>query len=158
MARSGERVWENTLKRIEQSALVPYSAAQMFALVNDIESYPHYMTGCVGAEIVRKGEGWLDARLDLSRMGIKQSFTTHNTLEPPQRIHLSLVKGPFSALEGEWQFRPLDERACRVEFWLEFQVNNPLLALALPKLMRQLASEQVSAVCERARQIYAAVS
>ena len=126
----------------------------MYQLVNDIESYPKFMPGCAGAKVLERGSGWLIARLDLARLGIKQSFTTRNTLKPPVSMSLTLVDGPFDSFSGEWQFVKLNERACKVSFWLEFRVSNALAALALPKLMEHVASEQVDAVCKRARQIY----
>lgn len=45
------------VQRVERSALVAYSAQQMFDLVNDIEAYPQYMDGCVGARVLARGEG-----------------------------------------------------------------------------------------------------
>lgn len=135
--------------------MISYSAQQMFELVNDIEAYPEYMPGCVGAEVLERGDDWLNARLELSRMGLKQSFTTRNTLSAPESMSMSLVDGPFKSLEGQWTFQPLSETACKVVFWLEFNVSNALMAFALPKLMQQVAGEQVDALCKRARQVYA---
>jgi len=34
------------MTRIDRSALVMYSAQQMYALVDDIEHYPAFMQGC----------------------------------------------------------------------------------------------------------------
>lgn len=144
------------MTRIERSALVPFSPEQMFALVNDIESYPEFMPGCSGATILARGDDWLDARLDLLRMGFKQSFSTRNTLQPPATMSMSLLDGPFSSMEGEWNFEMLTESACKVTFWLEFDVRNPILAMTLPTLMEQVTSEQVDALCQRARDVYSA--
>jgi len=142
------------LKKIERSALVSYSAERMFELVNDIEAYPNYMPGCVGAEVLERGEDWLSARLDLSRMGVKQSFSTRNMLDAPRSMKMSLIDGPFSKFSGEWQFLSLSDTACKVVFCLEFEVSNSLAAIALPKLMEHVASEQVSALCKRAKQVF----
>lgn len=142
------------LTKIERNALVAYSDERMFGLVNDIERYPEYMPGCVGASVLTRGEGWLEARLELSRLGIKQAFTTRNTLSPPHSMTMDLVDGPFKSLTGEWQFQRLNDSACKVIFHLSFEVSNPLLALTLPKFMQQVASEQVDALCQRARTQY----
>ncbi|WP_045857803.1 type II toxin-antitoxin system RatA family toxin [Teredinibacter purpureus] len=141
-------------KRIERSALVMFSAEQMFALVNDFEAYPEFMSGCVGAELLARGENWLEARLDLEMAGIRQSFVTHNTLHAPDSMHLRLVDGPFKSLEGQWDFQPLSEEACKVSFWIEFEFSNRLVALAAGKLFEHAASEQVTALCNRAKHIY----
>jgi len=140
--------------RVERSALVDYSAEQMFELVNDIEAYPQYMDDCVSAEVLSRGEGWLEARLELQKAGISQSFVTRNTLEPPHRMSMSLVEGPFSKLEGCWSFREIDGGACRVTLELEFEMQNRLLSMAVGKFFEMTASQQVDALCERARQVY----
>jgi len=70
------------VSRVDQSALLPYSAAQMFALVNDIEAYPEFMDGCLGAEILDEQADTVTARLDLGKAGLRYSFTTRNTLKP----------------------------------------------------------------------------
>ncbi|SMF00473.1 Ribosome association toxin PasT (RatA) of the RatAB toxin-antitoxin module [Alteromonadaceae bacterium Bs31] len=141
-------------KRIERSALVSHSTEQMFQLVNDFESYPEYLPGCVGAELLVREDDWLEARLHLAKAGIRQSFVTHNTLRPPESMHIRLVEGPFKSFAGEWCFKALSDQACKVNFWLEFEFSNKLVALAAGKLFEQVASEQVSALCKRADQIY----
>lgn len=141
-------------KRIERSALVNFSAEQMFDLVNDFESYPQYMSGCVGTELIDRGEDWLEARLHLEKAGIRQSFITHNTLKRPESMHLRLVEGPFKRFEAQWTFTPLSDSACKVDFWIEFEFSNKLIALAAGRMFESVASEQVTALCNRAKQVY----
>ena len=57
------------MTRIQQSALLPYSAGAMFELVNDIASYPEFMDGCLGAEVLSQEEHEVLARLDLGKAG-----------------------------------------------------------------------------------------
>ncbi|MFO1390334.1 type II toxin-antitoxin system RatA family toxin [Cellvibrio sp.] len=140
---------------VNRSALVNYSAQQMFDLVNDIEAYPQYMDGCVGAKILKREGDWLEARLDLSRAGVHQSFITRNQLQPPLRMSMSLVDGPFKRLNGAWTFTPLGDNACKVSFELEFEMQNRLIGLAVGKLFETVANNQVDALCGRARQVYA---
>lgn len=140
--------------KIERSALVQYSAQQMFDLVNDINAYPHYMEGCVGAEILARGDDWLEARLELSKAGVTQSFITRNQLEPPYRMSMNLVDGPFNYLRGVWQFTPLGEEACKVSFSLEFEMKSRLLGMAVGKLFESVGTRQVDTLCARAKQIY----
>lgn len=128
----------------------------MFALVNDIEAYPDYMEGCQGAEILRRGEDWLEARLTLGMAGQQQSFVTRNRLYPPTRMTLELVEGPFKRFHGLWQFTPLGERGCKVSLTLDFAFSNPLLGMFAGKLFEKMAATQVEALCRRAREIYSA--
>jgi len=142
------------VKKIERSALVAFSRQQMFALVNDIESYPQYMAGCVGAKILSRGDDWLEARLVLSGAGFKQSFITRNQLVEPSSMKMSLVEGPFKTLQGEWSFQALSDSACKVLFSLEYAFSNRLFGMAAGAVFEKIASEQVHSLCERAKAIY----
>ncbi len=142
------------MTKIERSALVMHSAEQMFDLVNDVDSYPQFLPGCRGAEVLYSDEHALEARLDLSRAGIRQSFVTRNRLERPERMTLTLVEGPFQEFTGEWQFNPLAEDACKVTFSLSFSLKSRLVAAAVGKLFSDLANQMVGAMCARAEQVY----
>lgn len=148
------------MTRIERSALAPFSSEQMFALVNDVESYPKFLPGCQAVTLLNKnedpvtGNGTMKAQLELGKFGVNQSFTTENIFECPRTIKLHLVDGPFKRFSGEWIFESLREDACKVTFWLEFEFASRMLALAAGKLFEQVASEQVKAMCDRAAVIY----
>lgn len=142
------------MTEIERSALVMHSAEQMFDLVNDVASYPQFLPGCRGAEILHSDDHTLEARLDLARAGIRQSFVTRNRLQRPESMTLTLVDGPFDSFTGHWEFTPLAEDACRVTFSLSFGLKNRLVAAAAGKLFSDLANQMVGAMCERAEQVY----
>lgn len=139
---------------INRSALLPYSAQQLFELVNDVESYPGYMDGCVAATVLSHGEGVMEARLVLARGGIRQSFATRNVLDPPREIVLELIDGPFERFAGRWDFLALDETACKMSLNLEFTVNSRVLGAAAARLFDRVTNNLVDAVCRRAGQLY----
>jgi ribosome-associated toxin RatA of RatAB toxin-antitoxin module len=139
---------------INRSALLPYNAEQVFALVNDVEAYPHFMDGCVGATILRHEDSVMEARLDLARGGIQQSFSTRNLLAPPREITLELVDGPFEYFNGRWDFRALGDAACKLSLDLEFRVNGAVLGVAAAKLFDRVTADLVDAVSRRARDLY----
>lgn len=126
----------------------------MFDLVNDIESYPAFMNGCIGAQILDRSDDILVARLDLSRMGFSHSFTTRNRLEAPRAMMMELVDGPFAHLAGEWGFKALSPAASKVSFTLEFELDNKLVSGAVGKVFEQVANEMVDGICNRARHLY----
>jgi len=142
------------MTKIERSALVMHSAEQMFDLVNDVASYPQFLPGCRGTEILYSDENTLEARLDLARAGIRQSFVTRNRLERPHSMTLTLVEGPFQEFIGEWQFAPLAKDACKVTFTLSFSLENRLVAAAVGKLFSEMANQMVGVMCARANQVY----
>lgn len=142
------------LTTIQRSALVLHSAEEMFALVNDVESYPRYMEGCSHTEILDRGEDYMVARLDLKKGGVSYSFATRNELRPFEEIRLHLHSGPFRKLEGTWTFKALTENACKVSLQLEFEANSRLLGVAANSLFAGVANNLVSALGERADEIY----
>ncbi|MCH8976400.1 MAG: ubiquinone-binding protein, partial [Proteobacteria bacterium] len=66
------------MTEISKTAVVPYTPSEMYALVNDIESYPVFLPWCTTAKILSKQEESLIATLTLAMGKIKQSFTTEN--------------------------------------------------------------------------------
>lgn len=142
------------MNEIRRSALLPYAAATIYELVNDIESYPSYMDGCVGAEVLRRDEGVIEARLDLSRGGVRLSFVTRNTLEPPERMSLSLLDGPFESLTGEWVLLPLGDSAVKVSLHLQFALSGKIVSLASRQLFNTVANNLVDALVKRAHELY----
>ena len=139
---------------IKRTTLLPYPARQMFDLVNDVEAYPGFMDGCVGAEVLRREPQLMEARLDLSRGGVSHSLSTRNRLQEPDSICLELLEGPFDFFEGRWEFRALSEVACKVSLNLQFNVNNAILGAAASHLFDKVSSNMVDAVEKRARQLY----
>jgi ribosome-associated toxin RatA of RatAB toxin-antitoxin module len=133
--------------------LLPYPVEKIFALINDVESYPQYMDGCVGAEILHQEPGLMEARLDLSKAGISQSFTTRNSLEAPVSVKMQLLEGPFSQFSGHWQLQPLNEQACKITLALNFQVSSKLLNVAAKALFNPMADNLVDAVVKRAKAV-----
>src|SRR3990172_583892 len=99
---------------ISRSALVPYTPAEMYALVNDVEAYPQFLTWCKAARVLNRDEDEVRASLNLARGGIEKSFTTCNRLQKDKMIEVRLVEGPFRRLEGFWRFDAVGEQACKV--------------------------------------------
>jgi ribosome-associated toxin RatA of RatAB toxin-antitoxin module len=140
--------------KLSRSALVEYSAQQMFDLINDINSYPEFMSGCLAAEVIVQDENFAEARLTLGKSGFQQSFITRNELNPPESMIMHFVEGPFRFFEGRWQFHSLTDSACKVSLDLEFEFSNPILALTLGPWFEKTSSQQVDALCQRADDVY----
>ena len=139
---------------ISRSALLPYSADQIFELINDVGAYPQFMDGCVGAEVLSESDDAMVARLDLSRAGVRQSFTTRNALQRPLEIKLELVDGPFESFAGRWTLLALNEQACKVSLFLSFTLNSSILSAAARQLFNGAANSMVDAMVKRAKVVY----
>ena len=139
---------------IERSALVPFSAERMFALVNDVRRYPEFVPWCAGAEVLEETDALIEASLRLKRGGVEHRFTTRNTLTPFTAMRLELVDGPFTTFTGDWTFKALGEDACKIGLTLTFQYRGRLATAALGALLSSSADTLVEAFCQRAKALY----
>jgi len=119
------------MTQVHRSALVPRPAAQVYDVVNDVESYPRRFDWCGEAVVVSRTAQEVVARLTVRFAGMSTTFTTRNRLEPNEKISLELVDGPFTALRGAWTIRALGERGCKVSLDLDFEMSGKLVGSAL---------------------------
>ena len=138
---------------VRRQALVMYSAQEMFDVVNDIEAYPEFIANCQSTRVTELADNKLLGELVLSKAGFNVTFTTENTLSPPEKIELTLQSGPLRTLTGQWCFNTLSQQACEIEFSLQFQTKG-LLNRAVGLLIKQVADQMVQQFCLRAEQIY----
>lgn len=139
---------------INRSALVNFSAKQMYDLVNDIENYPQFMRGCEAARVITQSEDELTGELTLGKGGFRQSFTTRNKLTPGQKIEMQLVEGAFSKFKACWQFKALNGEACKISLEMEFEFDSGIMNFVMEKLFNSSANNLVDAVVKRAQLIY----
>jgi ribosome-associated toxin RatA of RatAB toxin-antitoxin module len=139
---------------VERSALVTFTVAQMFALVNDIARYPEFLPWCVGARVEDVSATERIATLKVARSVLQTEFTTRNTLLPDAEIHMQLMHGPFRDLTGEWRFEAIGTRGSRVHFRVEFEFKNRLTATAFNAIFEALCGTIIDAFVLRAQTIY----
>ena len=94
------------MRHVERRQTLPYTAEQLFDLVNDVNSYPKFLPWCRAARAVPEGPNIVVATLEVGIGGVRTSFTTRNTLARPRSIRMDLRAGPFRRLRGEWRFEP----------------------------------------------------
>lgn len=140
--------------KIQRSALLPYSAAQLYQLVNDVERYPEFLPWCASSELISADDTQMRATLTAAKLGISHTFMTQNRLLANERIEINLVEGPFKHLHGVWEFRALAEDACKMSLDLEFDYSGALIRATLGPLFTHAANTMVDAFCSRARQLY----
>ncbi|MES2424820.1 MAG: type II toxin-antitoxin system RatA family toxin [Pseudomonadota bacterium] len=151
------------MKTVHKSVLIWYSPAEMFALVTDVPHYPEFLPWCDQARIVETHADGVTAEVGISIGGLHQRFTTRNAHIDGQQVKLNLVSGPFSQLEGEWNFVALNtpgkaeaaaERACRVELELRYGFDNAALSMLVGPVFDKIAGSLVDAFVRRAEQVY----
>jgi ribosome-associated toxin RatA of RatAB toxin-antitoxin module len=141
------------MKEISRSAIVEHSAAQMYALVDDIESYPRFLPWCQEARVEQAG-GRKRATLTAGLRGLRQSFTTLNENHPGETIDMRLVEGPFKHFSAAWRFTPLSEHACEIAFSLRYQFSSRALGKLLEPLFDEIADTMVDAFKRRADELH----
>jgi ribosome-associated toxin RatA of RatAB toxin-antitoxin module len=142
------------MREVKRSALVPYTAAQIFALVEDIERYPEFVPWVSRAEIISRSEREVVGQLEMHRGGVREKFTTRNALNPPREITLTLVSGPFKTLEGRWTFDPIGDRGTKVGLAIRFEFANAVMSLLLSRSFEKNCGELIDAFVARARAVY----
>ena len=142
------------MARITRSALLMYSAEQMFHLVNDVVAYPDFLPGCTGTRILDEQQLQMIAAVDVSKGGISKTFTTRNTLIIGEQVKMDLVDGPFKMLTGGWTFKALDHNACKVSLDLEFVFSSKLVEVAFGRIFADLVNNMVHSFTLRAKEVY----
>lgn len=139
---------------VHKTVLVPYSAEQMFNLVDQAERYPEFLPWCAGVDLLWRNAASTSATLHIDYHGLKQNFTTENAKEFPTLMDIRLVKGPFRHLEGVWKFVPLAEDACKIDFRLHYEFASLLLEKIIAPVFSHIADTFVDAFVERAEKVY----
>ena len=138
---------------INKSIVVPYSPAQMYALVNAIEDYPQFLPFCESSEVHSRTDDEVKASLVLSGFGVHKSFTTLNRLQHNKMIEIILLDGPFKHLEGFWRFDATSKTQSRVSLDLEFETSG-MFSFAFGPVFHQMANSLVDAFDKRAQDVY----
>ena len=145
-----------TMKTIKKSILIGYSQAQMYRLVTDVDQYPQFLPWCDRARALSADASGMVAEIGIAMMGLRQTFTTRNTHTPDQQVLIRLVNGPFSHLEGKWNFVATGTaclQACRVDLTLTYAFKGALGHLS-KRVFDKIATNMVDAFILRADQLY----
>ena len=126
----------------------------MFELVNNIDDYSQFLNWCDSSSILNQSEDQITASVEINKGGIKQAFSTLNTLTPYESISMELIDGPFDELTGEWRFEPLGENAAKIHLDLQFKFKSMLIDMALSPVFKNIANSQLDSFVARAQYIY----
>jgi len=139
------------MRELKRSALVAQPQGRVYALINDIESYPQFVPWCEHARVRSRSEREIVATLGVRRGALHGEFTTRNELEPEERVRMHLVDGPFKVLEGEWRLSRIDADASRIDLSLRFAFKSRVASLMFEPLFEETAVALLDAFVARAR-------
>ncbi|MGV6809651.1 MAG: type II toxin-antitoxin system RatA family toxin [bacterium] len=143
------------MANVKRSALVPYSAEQMFALVDDIGAYAEFLPWCRQATVHNRTTDSVEASIEIAKGALNKAFRTRNVLQASEQIEMQLIDGPFKHLHGYWRFSPLSDKACKVSLDLDYEFSNKVMSLAIAPIFNQIANTLVDSFVQRAKQHYA---
>ena len=143
------------MRKVLRSALVPYSAAQMYELVKDVEAYPSFLPWCNDAEVHIRAESFIEASLELHRGRISKKFRTRNALIKDESLGIALVGGPFKHMSGGWTFEQLGDAGCKVELDLQFEFESRAIDVIFGRFFENTCNSLVDSFTQRAARIYA---
>ncbi len=141
------------MHHICKTSVLPYSAGQVMALIEDIRSYPQFLPWCGRTRIIQDRGEEVVAEITISHGAFGKSFTTKNRYQRPKLAEVRLVNGPFRFLEGLWQLEP-DPKGTKVTLDMRFEFASRLVGAFLEPIFKQAAETMVQRFAQRARAIY----
>ena len=138
---------------------VRHTASQMFDLVADVEHYPKFVPLCQGLRVRKRMEEGdkhiIVADMTVAYKLIRETFTSRVTLDRANlQILVEYLEGPFRRLNNRWSFRPIQERACDVEFYIAYEFRSRTLGMLMGAMFDAAFRRFSSAFEERADQVY----
>lgn len=135
---------------------MPYSAAEMFHLVDDVDSYSAFLPWCSHSEVLSRSDTVVEASIELHKGAVSRTFTTRNTCRRDEAIDIALLGGPFRQLAGGWRFHSLGESGCKVSLELEFEFSSRMVDVMFGAFFEETCNSLVDAFTRRAADIYGA--
>lgn len=146
------------MHQIHKTAIVPYTVKEIYTLVSDVSSYPKFLPWCkevtIGSRTDLEDETKLIATITMGSIGLEKSFTTTNVLKRERSIDILLVKGPFSSLQGRWQFQALGDVGCKISLEMEFEISNKILKKTLGPVFTKIMTTLIDAFIRQADAMY----
>lgn len=139
---------------------VRHDATQMFDLVADVDKYPQFVPLCQSLRVksrTTKGEGVeiLVADMTVAYKLVRETFTSRVTLDQSNlEILVEYLSGPFSKMDNRWTFEPAGERACDVEFFIDYEFKSRMLAMLMGAMFDAAFRRFATAFEKRADEIY----
>lgn len=145
-----------------ETRFLPYPAREMYDLVADVAAYPQFLPWTAAARIrsvTDQGDHQVMlADLVVSFKVFRESFGSRVVLWPAElRIDTEYLEGPFSRMQSRWQFRDRVKdgiAGCDVDFAVDFEFRNRLLAGAAGLFFNEAMTRIVRAFEGRAKQLY----
>jgi coenzyme Q-binding protein COQ10 len=144
----------------ETTRRVQHSAADMYALVADVEQYPKFVPLCEGLRVIKRdatadGGELIIANMTVAYKLFSETFTSRVRLKPAERVILvDYLDGPFRKLDNRWTFIPLSEIESRVKFYLDYEFRAKPLQMLMGQVFDRAFRKFSTAFEARADEVY----
>ena len=142
------------MHRHDEQRVLPYTAAQLYDLVVDVERYPEFLPWCTGVRVLERNGDVVISRMEVGFKVFSESFTTRVTLSPPRRIDVAYFEGPFKYLNNHWVFEPDAGGGCEVDFFVDFEFRSRIFGKVIGVVFNEAVQLMVSAFEKRARNLF----
>jgi ribosome-associated toxin RatA of RatAB toxin-antitoxin module len=140
---------------IRRSALLEYSAGEIFDIIEGAERYPEFLPGCEAVKILERTDEIIAATVTVGWKGLRFEFTTRNPKRRPEWLAVRLVEGgAFKRLEGEWNITALSPHACKVEFTLRCELEGTVARKLAGVVIDKVADALMDAYVARAQALH----
>ena len=86
---------------------------------------------------------------------MRETFTSRVTLDRPNlQILVEYLDGPFSRMENRWDFHPVGDHLCDVEFFISYEFKSRVFAMLMGAMFDTAYRRFSQAFERRADQVY----
>jgi coenzyme Q-binding protein COQ10 len=147
------------MPQLSTTRRVRHGASAMFDLVADVEHYPEFVPLCQSLRVRQRtrdgGKEIIVADMTIAYKLIRETFTSRVTLDRPNlEILVEYLEGPFRRLNNRWNFRPVEERVCDVDFFLAYEFRSRALGMLMGTVFDAAFRRFAAAFERRADQVY----
>ncbi|GGF52567.1 ubiquinone-binding protein [Terasakiella brassicae] len=132
----------------------PYSAAQMYALVADVASYPDFLPWCLATRVRSVENNVMIADMVIGFKMIREKYTSEVTLDPDKEVKIVYKNGPFKYLNSHWKFTDKPGGGCEIDFFVDFEFRSALLQKVMGAVFNEAVQLMMSAFQKRAIELY----
>lgn len=134
--------------------MLPFTCAQLFDVVADIESYPDFLAGWICASIYKREANTCYVEQVLGRGPIRVQFASKAVLQRPERLDISSSDASFRQFNLSLRITPAGSGACHFGIVAQIELRSPLLQQILRRVLAASINDVIVAFEARAHRLY----
>ena len=139
------------MPNIQSVRLLPYPAADIYALVMGLEHYPDILSYIRAVRVLEQSPTLTLAEVTVAAGPMAFSYVSRITTVANESIDIVSVSGPFKHLQAHWRFAVLSEYETRVSYALNAQFESMLMEAVAGRIFAQQMHQAMAAFEARLR-------